>query len=51
MLIADGFALIGLLVYALVKATVWIKQFEQRFLEKPDLKRLFSSILFWSIKY
>jgi predicted transcriptional regulator len=30
-LIAVGFALIGILVYALVKAPVWIKRFEQRF--------------------
>ena len=30
-LIAVGFALIGILVYALVKAPLWIKRFEQRF--------------------
>jgi predicted transcriptional regulator len=30
-LIAVGFALIGILVYALVKTPLWIKRFEQRF--------------------
>jgi uncharacterized membrane protein len=30
-LIAIGFALIGILVYALFKAPMWIKRFEQKF--------------------
>jgi predicted transcriptional regulator len=37
-LIAVGFALIGILVYALVKTPVWIKRFEQRFFGETYFK-------------
>ena len=52
-LIAIGFALIGILVYALVKTPLWIKRFEQRFFwGNLILKQLhFSCTFFWSIKY